>query len=201
MSAQRCSDFAAGCKPFNVVIVGAERPEEFADALRLARLGRNVIVINSRESVAARRFANAGGIFIRSAIERLPLIFGPFDLICENYPFTVARVKGVCEDDPCPMWLSARAMRAYAMARLRHVAPLGRWIVFTESPGFARALRSIVHRPGIRSNFTIRIVPLKAEEAPRSSYPHLATRFKVIVQRRPAELRRANSLRAKTASL
>jgi hypothetical protein len=189
-------------KTLKVLMVGTERPDEFADAIRLARRGHSVIVVNPRESIAARRFANAGGSFIQSTIERLPLTFDPFDLICENYPFTVARVKGVCEDNPCPMWLSARAMRAYAMARLRHLAPRGRWIVFTESPGFVRALRSMVHHdPGIQRNFNIRIVPLKPDEAPRSSYPRLSTRFKVIFQRRPDELRQANGLPATTASL
>jgi hypothetical protein len=187
---QRCSNFASRAKALNVVIVGAERSDEFADAVRLARLGCNVIVVNPRERVAARRFANAGGIFIQSDIEQLPSMFGPFDLICESYPFTVARVEGVCEDNPCPMWLSARVMRAYTMARLRHLAPGGRWILFTESPGFARALRSIVRRDlGIQCTFNIRIVLLKTDEAPRSSYPHLRTRFKVIIQRHPAELR------------
>lgn len=185
---QCCSHFLPRHPIQNVLILGAERPDEFADAVRLARCGHSVIVVNPRESIAARRFANAGGSFIQSAIERLPSTLGLFDLICENYPYTVARVEGVCEDDPCSMWLSARAMRAYAMARLRHLAPHGRWIVFTESPGFAGALRSLLHRhKGIGHNFSVRIVPLTRDEAPRSSYPDLSTRFQLIFQRRPAQ--------------
>jgi hypothetical protein len=185
---QCCSHFLPRHPVQNVLILGAERPDEFADAVRLARYGHSVIVVNPRESIAARRFANAGGSFIRSTIERLPLTLGPFDLICENYPYTVAQVEGVCEDDPCPVWLSARAIRAYAVARLRHLAPDGRWILFTESPGFARALRSIVHRdPVIQSNFSSRIAQVRAGAAPPSSYPRLATRFKVVFQRYPTD--------------
>jgi hypothetical protein len=166
-----------------VLMVGSERSDEFADATQVLARGHNVTVVNPRESPAAFRFAGRGGTFIRCPIERLPLTLGPFDVICENYPFTVARVEGVCEDGLCPVWLSARLMHAYAMARLRHLAPGGRWILFTESPGFARALRSIVRRDlGIRRNFNIRIVPLTNGESPRSLYPRLTTRFKVILQ-------------------
>jgi hypothetical protein len=189
MSVQRCSDFARRAADLNVMVVGAERSEEFAEAGRFERLSGNVVVVNPRKSVAARRFARAGGYFMQRAIERLPLTLGPFDLICENYPYTVAQVEGVCEDDPCPVWLSARAIRAYAMARLRHLARGGRWILFTESPGFARALRSLFHRDkGIRSDFNVQVVPLTRGEAPRSSYPRLSTRFKVIIQRHCGEV-------------
>ena len=189
MNAQCCSEFAARTPAHNVLIVGAERSDEFADAMRLIRQGLKVVVVNPQLSLAADTFAKNGGTFVHTRIECLPLGVGSFDLICENYPYTIARVEGMCEEDPCPMWLSASAMRAYALARLRHLAPRGRWIVFTESQGFARGLRSIVQRdPGIRRNFTIRIVPLRPEEAPRSSYPHLATRFKVVIQRDCAEM-------------
>ena len=186
---QCCADCVSRDLPQRVLYVGAERSDEFADGLRLERCGHAVIVVNPRKTGAARRFANAGGTFIQGAIERLPLTPGPFDLVCESYPFAVAPVPGLCEEDPCPIWLSGRPMRAYATARLRQLAPRGRRIVFTESPGFAGALRSIVHLgPGMRRNFTIRIVPTKTDEAPRSLYPRLSTRFKVILQRRPAEL-------------
>jgi len=183
-------------------MVGAERSDEFMDALRLAGRGHRVVVVNPRQTIAARRFASAGGAFIRSAIERLPLALGPFDLICENYPFTVGLVKGVCEEDPCPVWLSTRRMRAYAMARLRHLGPRGRWIVWTESPGFAAALRSLVQRDdAIRRRFSVRIVPLATAEGPRSSYPHLSTRFQVMFQRRPAGLRGSTRLPPRRVSL
>jgi hypothetical protein len=182
------------------LFVGAEHEREFAQALRLAETNREVIVVNPRESVAARRFSDAGGTFIPTAVDRLPLALGPFDCVCENYPFTVRRIKGLCEDDPCPVWRSSRAMRQYAMARLRRVAPGGRWIVFTESPGFARALRSLVHRdPTVARAFTVRIVSLSKEEAPLSLYPRLTTRFKVVVQRRCSEKTRSTVSGGKAA--
>jgi hypothetical protein len=185
-----------------VLMVGCERFDEFEDAIRLSVRGDSVIVVNPRESVAARRFVNAGGTFVRSKIERLPVTFGPFDLICESYPYTVARVEEVCSGAPCPMWLSARAIRAYAAPRLRHLAPGGRWIVFTESPGFARALRAMVSRnKSIGRNFSVRMVPLTTDEAPQSAYPGLTTRFRVIFLRRPAEPRPASRAPAETASL
>ena len=198
MNAQRCSDFAPRAGSLNVLMVGAERLDEFADAMRLVRQSHKVVVVNPRASLAARSFAKDGGTFVPTTIECLPLAFGSFDLICESYPYTVARVEGVCEEDPCPLWLSARAMRAYAKARLRYLAPGGRWIVFTESPGFAGALRSIVHRDqAIRRNFSFRVVRLITDEAPQSSYPRLPTRFKVILQRHPAESHRTSSVPAR----
>src|SRR6202521_2450521 len=158
-SKQLFSDFLPQSLGQNVLLVGAERSDEFADAMRLVRQGHKVVVVNPHASLAARRFAKDGGTFVPTTIERLPLALGSFDLICENYPYTVARVKGVCEEDSCPVWLSTRAMRAYAMARLKRLAPRGRWIAFTESPDFAKALRSFVHQePDIRRNFSVRIV-------------------------------------------
>jgi hypothetical protein len=199
-SKQLFSDFLPQSLGQNVLLVGAERSDEFADAMRLVRQGHKVVVVNPHASLAARRFAKDGGTFVPTTIERLPLALGSFDLICENYPYTVARVKGVCEEDPCPLWLSARAIRAYAMARLRYLAPGGRWIVFTESPGFAGALRSIVRRDqAIRRKFSFRIVRLINAEAPQSSYPRLSTRFKVILQRHPAESHRTSSVPARKA--
>jgi hypothetical protein len=200
MQPQCCSTFAARAKALNVLMVGSERLDEFQDAMRLCKLGHSVVVVNPREGASARRFANAGGTFIRKTIERLPLPLGPFDLICESYPYTVARVECFCEDTPCPVWSSARGIRAYAMPRLRRLAPRGRWIVFTESPGFACALRSIVPRDSIiQQNFSVRIVPLTNAEAPQSLYPRLTTRFKVIFQRHPAESHRTNSVPARKA--
>jgi hypothetical protein len=198
MQPQCCSKCAARGKALNVLMIGSERRDEFRDATRLCKRGHSVIVVNPRESVSARRFANAGGTFIRRTIERLPLPLGPFDLICESYPYTVARVECFCEDTPCPVWSSARAIRAYAMPRLRRLAPDGRWVVFTESPGFACALRSIVPRDGIiQQKFSVRIVSLTNAEAPQSLYPRLTTRFKVIVQRHPAESHRTSSVLAR----
>jgi hypothetical protein len=199
MSAEHCSDFAPRVGGLKVLIVGAERSDEFADAARLSGRGYYVIVVNPKESLAGHRFANAGGIFIRSGIERLSSALGLFDQICENYPYTIARA---CWNDPCPVWFSARLMRAYAMARLQRLAPNGRWILFTESPGFAAALSSIGRRDQtISPNFSVRIVRLINGEAPQSSYPRLATRFKVIFQRHLVEPFRTRSAAARKAYL
>jgi hypothetical protein len=190
MSTRLCSDFAARGSTLQVLIIGAERRDEFANAMRLAGRGHRVIVVNPRESIAARQFVSKGGDFIQSAVERLPSTLCCFDLICENYPYTMARVKEVCEEDSCPMWISAVAIRAYAMARLRRLAPTGRWILFTESPGFARALCTMVHRDdGMRRSVSVRLIPLGADAAPPSSYPHLSTRFQLIFHRNPAKPR------------
>ena len=200
MNAQCCSDFATRTAALKVLVVGAERSDEFADAMRLVRRGHKVVVVNPHTSRAAGSFAKDGGTFVRTTIECLPPALGSFDLICENYPYTVARIKGVCRDSPCPMWLSARAIRAYAMARLRYLAPGGRWIMFTESPGFADGLRAIVRGDySIRRAFSLRIVRLISDEAPQSSYPRLTTRFKVILRRRFAASRRSSSEPARKA--
>jgi hypothetical protein len=199
---QSCSHFAPRHDAGNVLIVGAERSDEFADAARIKERRHNVVVVNPRQVVAADRFRNAGGTFIKSSIERLPSTLGPFDLICENYPYTVARVEGVCHEQPCPIWLSEREVRAYAVARLKRLAPRGRWIIFTESPGFARALCLIGHSDrAIRRNFSVYVVRLVNDEAPQSSYPRLATRFKVTFRRHPANPRRTRSMYRRSFSL
>ena len=191
---QGCSDFVPACPAQNVLFVGAERWDEFADAMWLADRGHRVLVVNPHESVAARDFANTGGAFLQTTIARIPLTRGPFNLICENYPFTLTRIERVCEDDPCPRWFSTRTMQTYAMARLKRLAQGGRWIVLTESPGFAQALRSMIHRHDtLRRTFSVQIIPLSSDEAPRSAYPHLTTRFRVSIQRRPEEQRRIYS--------
>jgi hypothetical protein len=199
-SKQLSSDFLPQSPAQKVLLVGAERSDEFANARWFERQGHKVVVVNPHASPAALRFIKGGGAFFRTVIECLPLALGSFDLICENYPYTVARVEGVCEEDPCPLWLSARTMRAYARARLRYLAPGGQWIVYTESPGFAGALRSIVHGDrAIRRNFRFRIVRLISDEAPPSSYPSLSTRFKVILQRHPAKSHRTSRVPARKA--
>jgi hypothetical protein len=191
-SCQLCSRFTLrNGRRSNVLIIGAERWDEFKDAELIDDTHR-LVVANPRETAAARRFVTEGGSLIRSTIERLPAKLGPFDLICENYPYTVARVAGVCHDEPCPIWLSRREVRAFVIARLKRLAPNGQWIVFTESPGFTCALRSIGRNDeAIRRHFNVRVVRLPKWQAPPSSYPHLITRFKLIFQRLPVKRSRA----------
>ena len=82
---QRCSDFVSPCATQAVLFIGAEREDEFADALRLMRQGHEVMVINPRETAAARAFHLVGGTFVCARIEQLPCCY--FDVICENYPY------------------------------------------------------------------------------------------------------------------
>lgn len=202
LKALACSDFASRSGSRHVLIVGAERFDEFADARRMAARGHSVRAINPRETTAAASFESGGGSFTRSTIERLPAKLGPFDLICENYPYTIGPVAGVCYEQSCPIWLSRREVRAYAVARLKHLAPNGRWIVFTESPGFACALRSIGRSDEtIRRHFNVRVVRLTKRQAPPSSYPHLTTRFKLIFQRHPVKRSRAIGRLTRTTQL
>ena len=183
-------------------MVGAERSDELADARQMVVKGHRVTVVNPRETAAVASFVRQGGTFVRKTIQRLPSNLGPFDLICENYPYTVARVAGVCDEEPCPIWLSTREARAYATARLKHLAPNGRWVLFTESSGLTCALRSIGRSDHvIRRNFTIRAVRLTDRQSPPSIYPHLATRFKLTFQRFPVKRSWPKSRLTKTSHL
>ena len=181
----------------SILAVGAERPEEFAAALRRARSCDRVIVVNPRRTRAAKSFVYSGGNFLQAPIEDLPKELGPFDLVFENYPFTVGLVEGVCEKDPCPFWRSSRAVRDYAVPRLKQLRPGGRWILWTESPGLARALRRLVLTgPSLSRHFAVRIHSATRRRAPPSSYPYLQTRYRVIIERMTGadQHRRENSL-------
>jgi hypothetical protein len=181
----------------SILAIGAERPEEFAAALRRARSRDRVIVVNPRRTNAAKSFVQSGGNFIQAPVQNLPDELGPFDLVLENYPFTVGLVEGVCEQEPCPFWRSSRAVRNYAVPRLRQLGPGGRWILWTESPGLARTLRRLIRtNPSLTRNFAVRIDSAARRRAPRSSYPHLQTRFRVTIERLTGadQHRRENSL-------
>lgn len=181
----------------SILAVGPERPEEFAAASRLACNCNRVVVVNPRRTDAARRFVRSGGNFVQAPVQDLPKQLGPFDLVFENYPFTVGLVEGVCEQDPCPFWLSSRAVSDYAVPRLRQLATGGRWVLWTESPGLARAIRHLVRTdPSMSRRFAVRINSTTPRHAPRSAYPHLQTRFRVMIQRLTSadSHRRVNSL-------
>src|SRR5215813_13159429 len=112
-----------------VLFVGAERPDEFVNALRLANRGHKVIVVNPRRTSASRAFQSQGGRFIPAGIEQLPPASGPFHLIREHYPY--------------PLRQYSEAAKTFALARLMRLAPCGRWVLFTESPRFATALKAL----------------------------------------------------------
>jgi hypothetical protein len=171
MRTQRCSDFVSPCAALAVLFVGAERADEFADAMRLVSEGHDVMVINPRETAAARAFRRAGGTFVRARIERLPLARWPFDVICENYPYPSGR--------------HYVPPRAFARARLARLAPGGRWVLFTEAARYAKLLKAVSdYDEAVRQSSRVRLSSLSPAEAPPSAYPSAGTRFRLIFERR-----------------
>jgi hypothetical protein len=168
---QRCSDFvSSSCPPANVLFVGAERPDEFAEARQLVCQHHNVTVVNPRESAAARQFRKWGGTFIRARVEQLPLACGRFDLICENYPY--------------PSGEHYVPPRAFALARLSRLAPGGRWVLFTEAVRFATLLKAVGdYDDAIQRNFGVIFSRISHDEAPPSTYPPVDLRFRLIFEK------------------
>lgn len=155
-----------------MLLVGAERPGEFAYALRLACQGHTVAVVNPRETAAARAYRNGGGRFIQARVEDLPLRLGQFHVICENYPY------------PYPLALGYDATRAFVMARLERLAAASRWVVFTESGRLATVLVAVARRdPLVRRNFRLRFSELSSALAPPSAYLRQKNRYRLIFQR------------------
>jgi hypothetical protein len=155
-----------------VLFVGAERPDEFAIAARLACQGHNVAVVNPRDTPAARAYRDGGGRFIQARVEDLPVRLGPFHVICENYPY------------PFPSALSYASARAYALPRLARLAIGGRWVVFSENPRLAATLTAVArHEAAVRRGFCLRFAELSPVLAPRSAYLRRRTRYRLIFQR------------------
>jgi hypothetical protein len=154
-----------------VLFVGSERSDEFADALRLDNEGHGVMVVNPRLTLAARVFQSRNGRFVPIRVERLPAKAGSFDLICENYPYPLRHYAGPA--------------KRFAFARLRRLAPGGRWILHTESLRFATALKALADFDAdVARGFVVRVSSLSPEKAPPSFYPAMNTRFRVIFQMR-----------------
>ena len=168
---QRCSDFVPPCPSQNVLLVGAERHDEFGDAVGLVSQGHNVTIVNPRETAAAREFQSRGGTFIRARVEQLPPACKCFDVICENYPY--------------PSGKHYVPPRAFALARLSRLAPGGRWILFTEAVRFATLLKAVAdYDEATQGRFRLHFSRVPPEDAPPSSYPPVDTRFRLIFQRR-----------------
>lgn len=164
-----CSNFAPRSR-MAVLLIGPERPDEFADALLLARKGHDVMVVNPRETPAARAYQCAGGSFVRARIEDLPPACCQFDLICENYPYPSGR--------------HYVPPRPFALARLSLLGPGGRWVLFTEAARFASLLKGAVdYDPDLQGRFDAVLTSLSPDEAPPSAYPPVSTRFRVIFRR------------------
>jgi hypothetical protein len=167
----RCSDFVSPCPTQSVLFVGAERPDEFADAMRLAREGHDVIAVNPRETAAARAFRRAGGTFLQARVEQLPRACCRFDTICENYPYPSGRHYVPPRD--------------FALARLALLAPGGRWVLFTESARYASLLKAVAdYDESVQVKFRASLSSLPPSAAPPSSYPYSDTRFRVLFKRR-----------------
>ena len=168
---QRCSDFLVPASQNSVLFVGAERADEFANALRMVVRGHEVTVVNPRRTTPARAFQRQSGRFVTLRVEQLPCKSGPFDTICENYPYPLRRYSGPA--------------KRFAMARLQRLAPGGRWIVFTESQRFATALKALADfDDDVARDFTLRSSVVSARDAPPSTYPPVNTRFRLIFRRR-----------------
>jgi hypothetical protein len=167
---QHCSDIAADRGARRVLFVGTERPDEFADAMRLACRGHCVLVVNPRKTAAAAAFRRKGGRFIQTRIEQLPHGVAAFDVICEYYPYPSGR--------------NYVPPRPFALARLSRLAPGGRWVLFTESPRFATLLRAVAdYDPAAQGTFRVSLSPVSTDEAPPSTYPPVSTRLRLVFER------------------
>ena len=172
MRSQRCFNFVSPCPTQAALFVGAEREDEFADAMRLVGQGHDVIVINPRETAAARAFRRAGGTFVRARIEQLPPACCRFDVICENYPYPSGRYYV--------------APRAFALTRLARLAPGGRWVLFTEAARYATLLKAVGdYDEVVQRRFRVTLSSLSPGEAPITAYASAATRFRLVFERRP----------------
>lgn len=167
---QRCSSFVPACPPQHVLVVGAERRDEFADAIRLIGRGHNVSVVNPTATTAAREFQRRGGTFIRARVEQLPPVCKCFDVICENYPY--------------PSGEQYVPPRPFALARLSRLAPAGRWILFTEAVRFATLLKAAVEYDDVlQGMFYVSLAPVSVDAAPPSHYPPVNSRFRLVFER------------------
>jgi hypothetical protein len=157
-------------RPRNILIIGAERPDEFAAAERYG-LSNCVTVSNPRVTPAARIFWSRGGSFWPSPIANLPPDRSQFDEIREHYPYPSGRHYV----PPLP----------FLWERLSRLAPGGRWILYTESPRYASLLvAAIAYHPRLAPRFKVRFAKLPLGAAPPSGYPQRATRYRLIFKRR-----------------
>ena len=156
-------------RSLRVLFIGSERPEEFREALALGSRGNQVLVVNPKETDAARRFRLASGRFLAVRIEDLPPHCGSFDFIRENYPYPSGR--------------HYVPPRPFAVARLRWLAPNGRWILYTEAARFAMLLKAVVYHPRISQRFEVQLTKVPLDTAPPSDYPPTTTRYRLTFRR------------------
>jgi len=140
--------------PQRVLVVGAERADEFQWAANLQRSGQDVTVVNPQTSAAAQQFREGGGRLITSTVEGLPPD-ATFNTIREDFPFPLGRIF--------------QPTRDFALARISRLAPGGRWVVATESSEFAATLDGVVASLGLRVTRTVAPFPPLAHEATPTS--------------------------------
>jgi hypothetical protein len=135
------------------------------------------MVVNPRETHAARTFCARGGKFVRARIEQLPQEYCRFDVICENYPYPSGR--------------HYVPPRPFAQARISRLAPGGRWVLFTESARFASMLKAVGDYDMLGGEYRMALASVPSDVAPPSTYPSINSRYRLIVERRGAICRRA----------
>ncbi len=154
-----------GTTRINVLVVGAERADEFAYANQVASRGNQVVVVNPKTTEAAKAFQRGGGNFVNAKIEELP----------RNAQYQIIR-----EDIPVPTPVYQQAAE-FVTQRFIRLAPGGRWVIVTESPEFVRSIRAAADIKG--GNVFIRQISAAHEAAPQSAYPRERSRFVVIVEK------------------
>jgi hypothetical protein len=143
--------YRGGPAPQRVLVVGAERPDEFDWAAGLQAAGQDVTVVNPATTPAARQFRQGGGNLVTGTVESLAAD-AQFNTIREDFPFPLGRVF--------------QPTRAFAEARISRLAPGGRWFVATESRDFAATLEAVVADLGVD---VVRTTPPLGHEATPTS--------------------------------
>lgn len=152
--------------PQRILVVGAERPEEFRYAREVAARGHEVTVVNPQATPESATFAAEGGNFVQAGIETLP----------QQPLYNV-----VSEDFPVPIRRMFPQAQAFASERITRLEPGGRWVVATESAEFVQMLQLVGGMQGVR--VTSHEVPRYHEATPDSPHVVEPTRYIVTVER------------------
>ena len=154
-----------------VLIVGAERPEEFDMATALAGQGQDVTVVNPRATPAATGYQAAGGNFHEGGIETLPPGL-QYDYIREEFPQPLGRTH-----------VALQAVQA----RFSRLAPGGRLEIVTEAN--AEEFRQVFEGVGVAEyHCSVTQRELAPDEGPHSpAYVPAGERRIETVFVRPAE--------------
>jgi hypothetical protein len=121
-------------KRLNVLVVGAERAEEFAYAKKVADQGHQVIVVNPKATPEANAFKAAGGDFRQIPVSRLPSDMR-FDLICEDFPHPKFGYD----------------LQPFVAERAGRLAPGGTYVTVTENVEMPVSLSWAAHEAGLQA--------------------------------------------------